>query len=371
MKLTMLRPLYEQPGPWASVYLDASHGTEDARKITELRWRSARESLVAAGCDPDTVAALEQAATESPGRPGAQGLALFATHGRVALRRSLSAPPRTEIASFDALPHVMPMIAQMGEEIPYLRVVVDHTGGEIDTVGAGDLVRHHTVQGSETFPVHKFPGGGWAQLRFQHSVDLTWRRNAGDVAAAITEIADRTGPEIVVVAGDPKSRPMLVSQLPERWRQRVVETDIGSRAAGADPAALDDVTVQAIAEQAARRQQDVLDRFRTQLGQDAAAGNGLSAVVTALQRGQVDTVLMIDDPTSTERLWIGPEPHEIAGDPAFLRESGVTNPQQVRADAAIARALAGTGGAIVLVGPDETDLSGGVAALLRYADAHR
>ncbi|BAL93126.1 hypothetical protein AMIS_79060 [Actinoplanes missouriensis 431] len=366
MRLSMLRTLYDHPGPWASAYLDASHDTEDAAKIIELRWRAARESLTEQGCDPATLAALEAAALEHPARPGRHGLALFATAGEVPLRRALAAPPRTEIATFGPLPHVMPMLAQLGDEIPYLRVVVDHTGGAIDAAGAGDLVQHREVEGTEDYPVHKVGVGGWNALKAEHNYDLTWRRNAGDVAEAVTDLADRTGPEIIVVAGDPKSRPMLVSQLPERWRSRVVETDAGSRGAGADPAALEDVTIQAIAERAVEHQRDVLDRFRTQLGRDGAAGNGLHAVVTALQRGQVDTVLMIDDPSSTEELWIGAEPTEIADDPSLL-----VNPRKVRADAAMIRALAGTDGGIVLVDPDEPGLSGGVAALLRYADAHR
>ncbi|WP_229067578.1 Vms1/Ankzf1 family peptidyl-tRNA hydrolase [Actinoplanes sp. DH11] len=371
MRLSMLRALYDRPGPWASVYFDASHHTEDAAKITELRWRAARESLTGEGCDPETLTALEQAVGELPARPGPHGVAFFATDGEVVLRRDLDAPPRTEIATYGPLPHVMPLVAQLGEEIPYLRVVVDHTGGAIDEVGLGNLVRRHEIEGTEDYPVHKVPVGGWSALKAEHNYDLTWRRNAGDVAEAVTELADRTDPQFIVVAGDPKSRPMLVAQLPERWRSRVIETDAGSRGAGADPSALEDVTVQAVAEQAVAHQQSILDRFRTQLGQDGAAGNGLHAVVTALQRGQVDTVLMIDDPSSTERLWIGPEPYLLADDPAFLRDSGVSDPQQVRADAAIVRALAGTDAAIVLVDPDETGLDGGVAALLRYADARR
>lgn len=366
MNLSMLRPLYDRPGPWASVYLDASHHTEDAAKVTELRWRAAAESLTAQGCDPATLAALESEATGHPARPGPHGLVLFATAGEVVLSQPLDAPPRKEIACVAPLPHVMPMVAQLGEEIPYLRVVVDHTGGAIDSVDLGNLVQHHEVQGTENYPVHKVPVGGWNALKAEHNYDLTWRRNAGDVAEAVTELADRTGPEFIVVAGDPKSRPMLVAQLPERWRSRVVETDAGSRGAGADPAALEDVTIQAVAARAVEHQRDVLDRFRAQLGRDGAAGNGLHAVVTALARGQVDTVLMIDDPSSTAELWIGPEPQEIADD-----QSMVSEPTRVRADAAIIRTLACTDGHIMLVDPDEEGLAGGVAALLRYADARR
>ena len=363
MRLSMLRTLYDRPGPWASVYLDTSHDTEDGAKLVELRWRAAAESLTAQGCDAGTLAALESVVTSHPERPGRHGLALFATSGEVVLSRPLAAPPGREITDFGPLPHVMPLVAQLGEEVSYLRVVVDHTGGAIDSVGAGNLVQHHEVEGTEDYPVHKVPVGGWSALKAEHNYDLTWRRNAGDVAEAVVELAGRIDPEIIVVAGDPKSRPMLVSQLPERWRNRVVETDAGSRGAGADPSALEDVTIQAVAERVAEHQQDVLDRFRTQAGRDGTAGNGLPAVVTALQRGQVDTVLMIDDPSSTDELWIGAGPQEIS-----TEQSDFENPQRVRADAALIRTLACTDGAIVLVDPDEPGLSGGVAALLRYAD---
>jgi len=149
----------------------------------------------------------------------------------------------------------------------------------------------------------------------------------------------------------------------------VVETDAGARAAGADPTALDDVTIQAVAERAAAHEQDVLDRYRTQLGRDAAAGNGLPAVIAAVQRGQIDTVLLIDDPSSTEHLWVGPGPLELSYDRSELLAMNVTDPQRARADAALVRALACTDGQLMLVGPDEVDLDGGVAAVLRYADA--
>jgi hypothetical protein len=51
-----------------------------------------------------------------------------------------------------------------------------------------------------------------------------------------------------------------------------------------------------------------------------------------------------------------------------LRAMAVQEPQQVRADAALLRALVGTDAALVLVDPGTVELDGGVGALLRYAD---
>jgi hypothetical protein len=89
-----------------------------------------------------------------------------------------------------------------------------------------------------------------------------------------------------------------------------------------------------------------------------------------LQRGQVDTVLLVDDPSSTDELWIAPDdPTLVAGDQELLRQSGVADPRRVRADAALVRAIAGTGAELVLVDATEVRLEHGIGAVLRYADA--
>ncbi|HWG99527.1 MAG TPA: Vms1/Ankzf1 family peptidyl-tRNA hydrolase [Pilimelia sp.] len=366
---TLLRGLYDQPGPWASVYLDASHDTEDAAAAAGLRWRALRERLTDQGADPATVEALEAAVLDPPRRPGRVGLALFAAGGELRLSVPLAAPPRAELATWAPLPHVMPLVAQRGQEVPWLRVVADRLGADLEGVTMGGVPRHQEITGGQRHPIHKASAGGWSELRFQHAVEESWRRNAGDTAAAAADLADEIGAEVLVVAGDVRAVTLLVDQLPERWRDRVVRTDAGSRAAGADPGQLDDVTIQAIAEVAARHTEDALDRYRQQYGNGAAAGTGLAAVVAALQRGQVDTVLMVDDASAAEELWIGPEPTQLALTADELRAMGVAQPQRVRADAALLRAVTGTDAALVLVGPGEAPLEGGVGALLRYADA--
>jgi hypothetical protein len=46
----------------------------------------------------------------------------------------------------------------------------------------------------------------------------------------------------------------------------------------------------------------------------------------------------------------------------------VQNPLKVRADAALLRAIAGTGAHLILIGADDVPLNDGIAAVLRYAD---
>jgi Bacterial archaeo-eukaryotic release factor family 2 len=370
MHLRFLSPLYERTGPWASVYLDATHDTEGAHSESQLRWEAAAERLREAGCDPDTVASLERAVSDQPSQPGRYGLAAFAAGGEVGLVQPMPDPPRRPIATVGPLSHVMPLVAQLREQVPWLRVVVDHTGADLAGATAGGVARTGEVAGTE-YPVRKVQPGGWSQPRYQRSAELTWERHATEAAEAVAEMADDIGAEVLLVAGDPQSRPLLIEHLPSRWQRRALTVDLGSRGPGADPQRLDDVTEQAVAQMAAAETADVIDRYRQQRsGHDQS---GLDAAVAALQRGQLDTLLLIDDPSSTLSLWIGPEPTHLARDRGELHAMGVEQPQEVRADAALVRAIVGTGADLVVVDPaelppEELDNTG-VGVLLRYVDS--
>src|SRR5919112_6616359 len=85
MDLSYLRPLFDQPGPWASVYLDATRAEENAEHQIELRWRALRTELARQGADDATLDAIAEAITGHPYQAGRYGLAVFATAGEAVL----------------------------------------------------------------------------------------------------------------------------------------------------------------------------------------------------------------------------------------------------------------------------------------------
>ncbi|WCN84324.1 baeRF2 domain-containing protein [Micromonospora sp. LH3U1] len=365
MQLSFLRPLYDRPGPWCSVYLDASADTEDAKPALDLRWRALERRLAEQGADEASIAALDRVIRGHDPMVGDYGLAVFASHGRVVLSEYLSAPPLRDLASYGPLPHVMPLLAQRGEQVAWVRVLADRTGADAIAISAGGVPRKAHVVGGETFPLRRPQPGGWSQDIYQRAAMEAWHRNAGDVTAATVELAEKVGAEVVVVAGDIRATGMIAAQMPARWQDLMVRTDAGSRAGGADQTMLDDLTVQTIAEVADQRIAAALDKF----GVQEDVGGGLDAVVSALQRNQVDTMIIVDDPSANGELWIGSEPTEIAVDPGQLSAMSVADPQRVRADAALIRALVGTDAALTVLGPDEApELTDGVGAVLRYVD---
>ena len=367
MDLSYLRPLYTRPGPWASVYLDATRAVQDAPHQIQLRLRALRTQLSSQGTDAATLAAMDEAISESPRRPGRYGLAVFATGTDVALVEPMSTPPPVDMAAFGPLPHAMPLVVQRGEEVPYVRVLSDRTGADVTGLSVGGVSRREEVEGGDSFPIHKVRGGGWSNPRYQRAAEETWKRNAGDVAAAVAELAAAVGAEVIVIGGDVRAAPLIAEKLPRRWRGRVIVTDAGDRNPATEDA-FDDITLRAIADVAARHVRDAIDRYNVQRGEGSGSA-GLADVVTRLQRGQADTVLLANDPSSTDKLWIGPDdPTLVSVDAQTLRDSGVEEPQQVRADAALLRAIVGTDADLVLVTPDEVVLEHGIGAILRYRD---
>ncbi|RZU75173.1 hypothetical protein EV384_3702 [Micromonospora kangleipakensis] len=366
MQLSFLRPLYDRPGPWCSVYLDASRDTHDSRPALDLRWRALKGRLLEQGADPANIDAVERVVRGHDPMVGDYGLAVFATGGRVVLSEYLSAPPLRDLASWSILPHTMPLVAQRGEQVAWVRVLADRSGADAIAVSAGGVPRKAHVKGRESYQLRRVNPGGWSQSRYQRAAMEAWHHNAGDAAAATAELAAKVGADVVVVAGDIRATGMIAAQLPERWQDVLVRTDAGSRTDGADPMAMDDLTVQTIAEVADQRIATALDRF----GVQEDVGAGLEAVVSALQRNQVDTMLIVDDASANGKLWIGPEPTEIATDPGQLMNMSVADPQRVRADAALLRALVGTDAELTVLAPEEApELTEGVGAVLRYVDA--
>ncbi|GAA3118398.1 Vms1/Ankzf1 family peptidyl-tRNA hydrolase [Planomonospora alba] len=357
MKLDMLRPLYEREGPYASAYLNTDRAMEQGGDQVELRWKALSEQL--ADTDKATLAVLEKLFTDV--NAAAPGRAAFAAGGEILYTEALAEPPRRATARWSPLPHVMPLLAQRGENVPHVRVIIDHLGADVVTVGPG-APRRTSVQ-VQDWPHQKTSQGGWSQRHYENNVEETWARNARAVAEAVDEEVRRVGAELVVVAGDPQSRPLLVDKLGKEASDRLVVVDHGSRATGSDPFPFNQDVEAAIDSWLDRRRKELLERYEEGSAKELAAC-GLSDVACALREGRVDTVLMVDRPDSDALMWVGPEGGQLAVEREEMQEWGVAEPVQDRADAALARAIAATDAELWFV--PELDVPGEIAAVFRF-----
>ena len=182
----------------------------------------------------------------------------------------------------------------------------------------------------------------------------------------MTAEAGRVGAELIVVAGDPVARTLLVRQLGPDLAAITVVLD---REVTADDKETAQAADQALAEHAERRARERFEHWRTQLAHDRGVA-GLAAAMAALQDGGVAELVLADHPESAKTAWIGPGGTDLAADAAGLTGRGVQDPVADRADAALARALTSTDASLYILpedlatGPDAPQ--DGVGATLRF-----
>lgn len=382
------RELVGHPGPFASVYLDVSRDHQGAPQEVRLRWEGLASQLHEQGADPAAVDAVGKALAEPTGRPGPTGRAVFAAGGRVLLDAEFPGPPRRELARWSLLPHLMPLLAQVPESVPHVMVVLDRKNATVLGMDhAGREVLSEDEHGTQ-HPVHKVRGGGSGHLGMQRRTEEVHKDNAKSFAADIDKAVSRLHAELVVLTGDVQARTMVLDALGERSRAIAVQVP----GPGPDDTTTDgdvDEQVQGLAaERAAERTRQAVETFERERGRGAGlAVTGLGPVIRALQRNQAAMVVVRDDPSSALGVWVGPEPAQLALTESDLRGIDAPVLGQDRADAALIRAIVGTGAELVLLphpeaGSDprragsaaggawvdqQPELTDGIGAVLRFS----
>jgi Bacterial archaeo-eukaryotic release factor family 2 len=361
-----LRELVRRPGPFASVYLEFSHDTEDAQGQLELRRRSVRQALQERGADQETVAAIDDAIANHEPAVGRAGLALVGAGGELLVDELLRSVPPLPVARYSELPYLLPLAELMEPPVPHVVVVVDKVGADFLAVDEhGRVVTQEQVEGTE-HPVHKVRGGGWSHLSMQRRVEETVKQNLQAVAEETARLARAVGARAVIVAGEVQARSGLLAALPHPASEVAVEAEAGTRAAGADEDALRrevDRIVTGIRE-ADRR--DLLETYQAEANQDGGrAVQGLPATAAALREANVEVLLVDPGRVEGETLWTAHgEPALVGVADQELREQGVADIEERPADEVIPLAAIAVGASVRV--EDGLPLTDGVGVLLRH-----
>ncbi len=284
--------------PLLSVYLntdvnETGRTTHDLFLRKELRPRARtyeerspdRESL-----DKDCER-IEQFLTEEL-KPSTRGVALFACAGAGLFEAiQLQVPFNENRLVVSDRPHLYPL-ARLDEGHPrYAALVVDTNSARIFVFGTGALLDTVDVQNPKT---KHSKAGGWSQARFQRRVENVHLQHAKEVVERLDQIVSSEGIEHVVVAGDEVIVPLLKEHFPERLSAKLVDVlrlDIRSPEHEVLAATLealrkkDEETDEAVVE-------DLIGNYRA--GGLALVGPEL--VREALERGQVDTLVIAAEP---------------------------------------------------------------------------
>jgi peptide subunit release factor 1 (eRF1) len=219
--------------------------------------------------------------------------------------------------------------------------------------------------GGATDPLTKSNPGGWSQQRFQQRAENTWAENADDVAEELTKLVDRVEAGLVVAAGDVRALQLLREALPDRVGEllHVVEGGRGADGSKEEIAAEAAEQVQAAANDATEA---LLEKLREEAGQQDKAAEGVAATAQALSMGQVEVLLLHDEPEEDRSAWFGPDPIPVAAAPEALESLGVESAQEGRLADVLIRAALATGAGIRII-PPVGGPADGVGALLRWS----
>ncbi|WP_328382226.1 Vms1/Ankzf1 family peptidyl-tRNA hydrolase [Streptomyces sp. NBC_00400] len=376
MRLSLLKPVINRPGPWASVYATVPLSTEDAAKQQELTASATTAQLFALGADEATCGAVHEALLmPQEGSRGAHaGRVLFAAHGEIVLDTPLPGPPATPFAAWGPVPRVTPLLAAIGDDPVCLVVRLDRTGADFALVGersAGNTGRHSR----SASPLPRTAAGDPCERHFRTTTENTWEHNAGEIAGAVREAFEKSGAEAVVLIGEARERHLVHEKLPEPLRALTYESAHGGRAPGAESALVDRDIAQVRAVQEREHIAQVADRFRTGAGpgNESAphAAAGIPALIEAAREHRIDTLLVSPHGSDIARqVWVGSDADQLAVRGTELSYLGEEHPAVARADDALVRSAAATGADIVVVRDPDRAPTGGLGAILRgTADA--
>ncbi|WP_031475823.1 baeRF2 domain-containing protein [Streptomyces bicolor] len=371
MDLAFLHPLYEHPGPWASVYVDTSRHTENTPHERHLTAQALSRELSELGCDQATCRAVRNALEELAHSSEPHGRAIFARAGEVVLDPPLARAPLRDSAFWAPLPHTAPLLELAGEDPVCVVAYVDRRGAAFELRTALGRQDVGSVTGRR-HPVHRTSTADWSERHFQLKVENTWEHNATEIADALSVCQEETRADLLILVGEDRERRTVRERLPKRLDDLVVEAPHGTGSR-----LLDEDVERARQEHVRQRAERELERFLAAREPDpegrAGAAEGVPALIEAAREHRIDELLIRpDSPDAHREVWIGEDPDQLAVRRTDLRTLGEQNSWPARADDALIRSAVVTGAAAVSVAPaaeavKEQAPVGGLGALLRWA----
>ena len=404
MKTDWIKPLIGHPGPFATVYLDATRSVEAGDKDVAGRWKAVRRTLAQQGAPAEVLDAVEDAALRPIRRPGTRGRVIIADGGGVLVDKPLRTAPTVATGIWHRVPALLQAALAADEEVTALKVGVDRTGADLMLFGARAWDAPRTVEAPHD-DVSKAPqggtpggssrgggggaGGGGGDRGGSSAVEAraedSFARNVEALAREVERTATAERPEIVLLYGDARTVGAVRSSLMRPVADLTVEVAGGARGAGAREGVFHENLEDALDSYRERRRELVLAELRQGQGREQGAVTGVDDVVAVLARGQVKDLVLSEDvgydgalgvgsdgargPLSGRTLWVGPDPLAIAATRDSLADAGYTDGvEELPAAIALVRAAVGQDAGLTVAPDGAVGMIDGVGATLRWHD---
>lgn len=363
MKLHFLDPLYAQPGPVASVYLDTSRDLDEPDRAIALRWRRLRDSLLAHDADQATVDAIEGTVGSDRAITGRHGQAIFAAHGRIVLAECVPEPPYPDSARYGIVPDALPLALQHAPDIPYAAVAIHRVHAAGAGGGAEELEVDWEAGRWQISRVAPTPAHGPARRIPVHD----WPTAAERLLAELMHSVESEGTEVIVLSGDPWAANVLKRSAPRKLADRFTRLKNGDdHRRGSGRALLETELDRLFADRLPDGDLRRLDAFRARRTRHRDDTEGIAATVAALQRGQAQALVLTLSSLPERHLWVGAAPTDLALTGEDLSAFGVDYYWEEPVGPALLRAAVGTQAELIAVPLEEPPLRDGLGVLPRY-----
>lgn len=337
-----VRELARQAGPFLTVVLPSPSAHDDAAHRLAVRWKNARRTAEQTGWPVDRLHELDALLDDWEHGDAAAFVIVQSSDGARLEETAMTEVTATHV-SIDTHPRVLTILDGRQRTLPHIAVVTDRAGADIIAFDGGVVTEKSDVEG-EQLHIHRGHPGGWSQRRFQQRAENTWTDNADSVVDAVLDVAARTEPVVIAVAGDVRARALVEKGLRERTGIAVASLEAG------DADGIADEVIRVVDDQHARFLRQAIEQLRNGVGAGSAV-NG-RAVLDALEEGRVDTLFVTD---------VDDHGH---GAPDAADVGSVEHPNDRIVDRAIAAGVA-TGATVVVI-PNIAELTDGVAATVRW-----
>lgn len=376
MKIDWLKSLLGHPGPFATLYLDATPAAEAGDRDVANRWRAVRKSLTHQGAPEAVLGDVETAVLRPTRASGPHGRVVIADDTGVLVDRVVKSPPAVASGVWAPVPALLQAALATDESVEVLCVTVDRQGADFARWGTGGKTTRSFEASHDEIAKTSSPNTKHA--RIESRAEDSWERNAEAVAAEIERQVKATRPEIVLLTGDVRAVSLVRAELVRPVAELTVEVPGGGRSAGVRADTFEEHIEDALDSFRERRRELVLAELRQELGREAGAVTSLADVVSVLARGQVKELVLAEEYATdaatdgrlgARMLWIGPSPLDIAPTRRDLESTGVTERlEQLPATIALVRSAIGQDAGLTFAPEGSVDLIEGVGATLRWYD---
>jgi peptide chain release factor subunit 1 len=229
-------------------------------------------------------------------KPSSHALAVFASCGDESLFEAV--PLETSVGGhrlyIDVEPHVFPLERLADQFQTYAALLVNTNAARLYVFAAGAAERQITVRNKKG---KRVSAGGWSQARYQRRVDNLHTKHIKEVADAVEQLVRDENIARILVAGDEVAVPLLREHLSPSTLALI--TEVGGVDIKTSDTDVFRVTLEAFREADQQSDQERVDAMLNAYRARGLATVGLAGVKAALERGQVDRLVVPATPAKT------------------------------------------------------------------------